>query len=419
MGSGVVSIQGFLTAYVGEIFKVMSWQGLNPYGMVVNLYRDETMNLIIGSLLFDSRCRVTEGSKIVSLRTLASIVLGDFVIGSILDSLGNLILTTSKADANYRWVIESPAPGIIERQSVFEPLQTGIISIDSMVPIGLGQRELVVGDRQSGKTSIAFGLSVTRVGSTSQRDGMKLAVGSTSSLYLNVSSRRTSGYTRPGVTALRADKASSYLSKPLQGEVVASAPGVALVETSTNPVLLGMSFVAVTNVLRRPKPAVGVCVNVCPRGYTTHLSSNFLCLCVLDSSNRYLDVGSCVSFPANRFREGVLSQFFPTPACPDAFALLEEVAWVALDRGQRLRPREVCKVLSWNLRVQYKEDTDLLPAESAGYTLRLDMASIGSKTQNPIFGSRLGLKSLGRMGMYSAQGIFRYYIPLGQIFYRV
>ena len=156
MGSGVVSIQGFLTAYVGEIFKVMSWQGLNPYGMVVNLYRDETMNLIIGSLLFDSRCRVTEGSKIVSLRTLASIVLGDFVIGSILDSLGNLLLTTSKADANYRWVIESPAPGIIERQSVFEPLQTGIISIDSMVPIGLGQRELVVGDRQSGKTSIGI-----------------------------------------------------------------------------------------------------------------------------------------------------------------------------------------------------------------------------------------------------------------------
>ena len=78
------------------------------------------------------------------------------MIGSILDSLGNLILTTSKADANYRWVIESPAPGIIERQSVFEPLRTGIISIDSMVPIGLGQQELVVGDRQSGKTSIGI-----------------------------------------------------------------------------------------------------------------------------------------------------------------------------------------------------------------------------------------------------------------------
>jgi len=54
----------------------------------------------------------------------------------------------------YRWVVESPAPGIISRQSVFEPLQTGILSIDSMIPIGRGQRELIVGDRQTGKTSI-------------------------------------------------------------------------------------------------------------------------------------------------------------------------------------------------------------------------------------------------------------------------
>ena len=54
----------------------------------------------------------------------------------------------------YRWVVESPAPGIIDRQSVFEPLQTGVISIDSMIPIGRGQRELIVGDRQTGKTSI-------------------------------------------------------------------------------------------------------------------------------------------------------------------------------------------------------------------------------------------------------------------------
>merc|ERR1712113_1257957 len=72
----------------------------------------------------------------------------------ILDPVGNLILNSGRIDAQYRWVIESPAPGIIDRQSVFEPLQTGVLSIDSMVPIGRGQRELVVGDRQTGKTSI-------------------------------------------------------------------------------------------------------------------------------------------------------------------------------------------------------------------------------------------------------------------------
>ena len=75
-------------------------------------------------------------------------------IGSILDSLGNFMLTPCRIDAHYRWVIESPAPSIISRISVFEPLETGVLSVDSMIPIGRGQRELLVGDRQTGKTSI-------------------------------------------------------------------------------------------------------------------------------------------------------------------------------------------------------------------------------------------------------------------------
>jgi len=154
IGSGVISIQGFLTAFVGEVFSVASSPIESSYGMVVNLCRDETMNLIIGSLMFNPEIRVCEGAKVTSLSRLASILLGDYVIGSILDPLGNLLLNTGSINAQYRWVIESPAPGIIDRQSVFEPLQTGIISIDAMVPIGLGQRELVVGDRQTGKTSI-------------------------------------------------------------------------------------------------------------------------------------------------------------------------------------------------------------------------------------------------------------------------
>jgi F-type H+-transporting ATPase subunit alpha len=154
IGSGVVSIQGFLTAFVGEVFKVASGPTQYSYGMVVNLCRDETMNLVIGSLMFNPDDRLFEGAKVTSLTRLASILLGDYVIGSILDPLGNLLLNTGGVKAQYRWVIESPAPGIIDRQSVFEPLQTGIISIDAMVPIGLGQRELVVGDRQTGKTSI-------------------------------------------------------------------------------------------------------------------------------------------------------------------------------------------------------------------------------------------------------------------------
>jgi len=124
------------------------------YGLVVNLYRNETMNLLIGALLLNPGNRVSEGAKVNGMSRLASIILGDFACGSILDPIGNLILNSGSGNVQYRWLIESPAPGIIDRQSVCEPLQTGIVSIDSMVPIGRGQRELIVGDRQTGKTSI-------------------------------------------------------------------------------------------------------------------------------------------------------------------------------------------------------------------------------------------------------------------------
>jgi len=155
VGSGVVTLQGFLCGFIGEVFRICC-MGLNEnsFGLVVNLYRDDRMNLLIGALLLNPEDRLSEGAKVKGLCRLASIILGDFAIGSILDPVGNLILNSSRVDAQYRWVIESPAPGIIDRQSVFEPLQTGVLSIDSMVPIGRGQRELVVGDRQTGKTSI-------------------------------------------------------------------------------------------------------------------------------------------------------------------------------------------------------------------------------------------------------------------------
>ena len=151
-GYGVVTLQGFLIAFIGEVFRICVME--NSFGLVVNLYQNETMNLLIGALLLNPRNRLSEGTKVNGECRLASIILGDFAIGSILDPVGNLILNSGRIDVQYRWVVESPAPGIIDRQSVFEPLQTGVISIDSMIPLGRGQRELIVGDRQTGKTSI-------------------------------------------------------------------------------------------------------------------------------------------------------------------------------------------------------------------------------------------------------------------------
>merc|ERR1712039_948030 len=156
----VVSLQGFLMAFVNELFRLALIGGPNneenAYGLVVNLYRDETMNLLIGALLLNPEIRLSEGAKVTALSRLASIVLGDFAIGSILDSWGNFILNSGRVDAQSPWLVESPGPGIVDRQSVFEPLATGVISVDSMIPLGRGQRELVVGDRGTGKTSIGL-----------------------------------------------------------------------------------------------------------------------------------------------------------------------------------------------------------------------------------------------------------------------
>eukprot|EP00440_Ansanella_granifera_P028091 gb/GFBE01030522.1/.p1 GENE.gb/GFBE01030522.1/~~gb/GFBE01030522.1/.p1 ORF type:complete len:456 (+),score=-82.57 gb/GFBE01030522.1/:1-1368(+) len=143
-------------AFIGEVFRICgSSFDSNSLGLVVNLYRDDTMNLLIGALLLNPENRLDQGSRVHALSRLATIILGDFAIGSILDPVGNLIFNSGRIDVQYPWIIESPAPGIIHRQSVTEALQTGVISIDSMVPIGRGQRELIVGDRQTGKTSIS------------------------------------------------------------------------------------------------------------------------------------------------------------------------------------------------------------------------------------------------------------------------
>jgi len=151
IGYGVVNLQGFFIAFIGEVFRISNSKS---FGLVVNLYRNDTMNLLLGALLLNPRNRLSEGAKVHGMSRLASILLGDFAIGSILDPVGNLLFNSSRVDVQYRWVVESPAPGIIDRQSVFEPLQTGVLSIDSMIPLGRGQRELIVGDRQTGKTSI-------------------------------------------------------------------------------------------------------------------------------------------------------------------------------------------------------------------------------------------------------------------------
>ena len=127
-------------AFLSELFRIFN---SNSFGRVVNLYRDDTINLLIGALWLNPEDRLSEDAKVSAISRLASILLADFAIGSILDRLGNLILNEDRVDVQYRWVIESAAPGIIDRQSLFEPLQTGVLFIDSMIHLARGKPDVI------------------------------------------------------------------------------------------------------------------------------------------------------------------------------------------------------------------------------------------------------------------------------------
>lgn len=147
VGDGIVNVSGLDGAAYGEI--VIFSGGIR--GMVQELRRNE-----VGCVVFGDDSEICEGSPVKRTGKTAGVPVGDGFIGRVVDALGNPIDGKGKiAESGYRQ-IESPAPGIIDRQPVNKPLETGILTIDSMFPIGRGQRELIIGDRQTGKTAIAL-----------------------------------------------------------------------------------------------------------------------------------------------------------------------------------------------------------------------------------------------------------------------
>ena len=146
VGDGIATIYGLDHAMYGEI--VTFENGLK--GMVQDIQKDE-----IGCILFGSDTGIKEGTKVARTKKKAGIPVGDKFIGRVINALGAPIDGAGEIEADDYRPIENEAPGIIDRKSVSVPMETGILSIDSMFPIGRGQRELIIGDRQTGKTSIA------------------------------------------------------------------------------------------------------------------------------------------------------------------------------------------------------------------------------------------------------------------------
>ncbi|MGI6176170.1 MAG: F0F1 ATP synthase subunit alpha [Christensenellales bacterium] len=147
VGDGIATVGGLAHATYQEILIFSS--GIR--GMVLELKRDE-----VGCILFDDSRNIVEGSQVKRTGKTAGIPVGDNFKGRVIDAMGNPIDGQGPIQADGYHPIESPAPDIISRSPVSKPMETGILAIDAMFPIGHGQRELIIGDRQTGKTTIAL-----------------------------------------------------------------------------------------------------------------------------------------------------------------------------------------------------------------------------------------------------------------------
>lgn len=144
-GDGIARIAGLTRAMSGEMLQF----GDNIYGVALNLDRSE-----IGAIILGEFYKIQEGDPVKCTGNILQVPAGEELLGRIIDPLGNPLDGKGPVKNSQFWPVEFTAPGVVERQPVKEPLQTGIKAIDSMIPIGRGQRELVIGDRSIGKSAI-------------------------------------------------------------------------------------------------------------------------------------------------------------------------------------------------------------------------------------------------------------------------
>ncbi len=147
VGDGIVRVYGLNDVMVGELVEFEE----GTVGIALNLEEDH-----VGVVLMSDGLNIIEGNKVYATKRVAQVQVGNNLLGRIVDPLANPIDGKGEIKTMETRLIESLAPGIINRESISEPLQTGITAIDAMIPIGKGQRELIIGDRQTGKTSIAL-----------------------------------------------------------------------------------------------------------------------------------------------------------------------------------------------------------------------------------------------------------------------
>ena len=172
---GIVRVHGLSKAMQGEMLEFPG----NTYGMALNLERDS-----VGAVILGSYEHISEGDTVKCTGKILEVPVGENLLGRVVDALGKPIDGKGTIDTSETSPVEKIAPGVIARQSVDQPVQTGLKSIDSMIPIGRGQRELIIGDRQTGKTAIAIDAIINQKGT-----GIKciyVAIGQKQSSVANV-----------------------------------------------------------------------------------------------------------------------------------------------------------------------------------------------------------------------------------------
>ena len=155
VGDGIARVYGLENVMAGELVEFAC--GLQ--GLAMNLEEDN-----VGVAIFGEDKEVCEGMEVKRTKTIASVPTGDALLGRVVDALGNPIDGKGPIDTTHSRPIEFKAPGIMERKSVHEPLQTGVKVIDALTPVGRGQRELIIGDRKTGKTTLAIDTIINQKG---------------------------------------------------------------------------------------------------------------------------------------------------------------------------------------------------------------------------------------------------------------
>jgi F-type H+-transporting ATPase subunit alpha len=158
VGDGIARLSGLSGAMMSEMLEFKTAQG-SRYGVALNMEEDG-----IGAIILDDCQAIKEGDDVVSTGKILEVPVSDKIAGRVLNPLGKSLDGGEEIKADKYYPVEKVAPGVITRESVKQPLQTGIKAIDAMIPIGRGQRELIIGDRQIGKTAVAIDAIINQKG---------------------------------------------------------------------------------------------------------------------------------------------------------------------------------------------------------------------------------------------------------------